>query len=215
MGAAPASAAPLISPNAVLAPGASGDVAGAREPICTCTEMVTPVDCDASMAAPLADARRARGEIKKECAVNWRKQCEAEHGWMQCAQVDPAQIAAQCDEMSSQWWAQVVQPQIGQARAQCEASNEGWKKQCLDVTRPEACGACDGMKSGVAEKEAKISDHLAWIEATETGSVLTQELTDEIRDRRNEIDLISRQLKNERANYQALVDTGYCPDPAS
>ncbi len=189
---------------------AAQDSPGAREPSCTCVEMVLPYDCSAAVGPLTGRARGQQDEIRADCAQRWRQQCEAEHGWRACAQVDPSEVAAQCDQIAEQWWSQVAAPQLSQARNDCTAANDAYAQHCETEIRAEACTMCEDMSEEIAEIEVEMASHQAEIDASAGLVVLNADGEMSIEERQSRVDHLQEQLDQRRANYDTLRSTGYC-----
>jgi hypothetical protein len=181
--------------------------------VCTCAVMRPPNDCGAILGEPTSIARQQRGEIRAQCAMDWREGCEEQYGWQACSTIEAReQLNQQCDALAERWWSEVAQPQIGQIRAQCNAANADWIEQCETVERPQNCATCEDMTADIARLLTQISDSRGWIESMRGGgAVLTPDDETEISERLEQIRRWERELADKQSGYAMLQDSEFCP----
>jgi hypothetical protein len=180
---------------------------------CTCAVMEPPNDCQAALAEPRSIAREQRGQVRAQCARDWRAGCEEQYGWQACASAEASQqLASQCDALAERWWSEVAAPQINQLAGQCNAANADWIQQCETVERPANCRTCDDMGDEIATLERDIADARSWLGAMRRGeAVLTPDNEAEIALRIVEVERWQRDLEEKREGYALLQDSEYCP----
>ncbi len=181
--------------------------------VCTCAVMEPPNDCAGALAEPRQIAQQQRGEIRAQCARDWRAGCEEQYGWQACASAEAnQQLAAQCDALVERWWTQVAAPQINEMSRQCNAANASWIEQCETVERPQNCRTCEDMTAEIATLEADIAAARRWLEDMRSGAALiTADTEAEIAQRIDEIDRWERELREKRQGYALLQDSEFCP----
>jgi hypothetical protein len=181
--------------------------------VCTCAVMEPPNDCDAALAEPRSIAASQRGEIRAQCARDWRAGCEEQYGWQACASQEAnQQLAAQCDALSERWWNEVAAPQINELSRQCNAANASWIQQCETVERPAQCSTCTDMTAEIEALETDIAEADAWLAAMRSGAaVLTPADEEEITQRIDEVARWQRDLEEKRQGYSMLQDSEFCP----
>jgi hypothetical protein len=180
---------------------------------CTCAVMEPPNNCEAILAEPRSIARQQRGEIRAQCARDWRAGCEEQYGWQACSSAEAnQQLSAQCDTLSERWWTEIAAPQINDISRQCNSANASWIQQCETVERPQNCRTCEDMGGEIAALERDIADARAWLEAMRSGeTLLTPQVEEDIAQRVDEVDRWERDLAEKRDGYSLLQDSEYCP----
>jgi hypothetical protein len=180
---------------------------------CTCAVIEPPNNCESILTEPRSIARQQRGEIRAQCARDWRAGCEEQYGWQACASQEASQqLAAQCDDLAERWWTQVAAPQINDISRQCNAANADWIQQCETVDRPQNCRTCDDMGDEIATLERDIADARAWLRSMRNGErVITPDDEADIAQRVDEIDRWQRDLEEKRGGFALLQDSEFCP----
>jgi hypothetical protein len=181
--------------------------------VCTCAVMEPPNDCAAALAEPRSIVAEQRGQVRAQCARDWRAGCEEEYGWQACASQEAnLQMAAQCDEIAERWYTEVAAPQLSELSNQCNAANASWIQQCETVERPAQCSTCTDMGDEIAKLEADISEARAWLESMRNGgAVLTPDDEQEITQRIDEVDRWERDLEEKQQGFSMLQDSEFCP----
>ena len=175
--------------------------------------MEPPNNCDNILAEPRSVARQQRGEIRAQCARDWRAGCEEQYGWQACAGAEAnQQLASQCDEFAERWWNEIAAPQIAAMAGQCDAANADWIQHCETVERPQNCRTCEDMTAEIDTLRRDITEARDWVNGMRNGgAVLTPDDEQEIAQRVDEIDRWERDLSEKLEGFSLLQDSEFCP----
>lgn len=206
-------AALVLASAAALAADAAkagGKAAPPRLAVCTCVEVIPPIDCEAQLAPGLKQVDGQAKAIIGQCFEHWRKQCEAKMSPAECDAADLAPVAAECQGYAAEWRKKVAAPEIAKARAQCKAANKDWLEECENKVRPEACATCKAMEDELRAAAEEIIQNEQWIADMRASVVLKSGDSAELARRIDRNVHLQGVLQNKRDNLAMFKETRYC-----